>query len=49
MKKITYQHKTGKGGSVSAETAERKKAKTTPGPVMDKKSPQPAVDQKKEG
>ena len=49
MKKITYQHKTGKGGSVSAETADREKVKTTPGSVTGKKSPQPAVDQKKEG
>lgn len=45
-KKITYQHKKGKGGSVSAETADRKKiaAKLEKG----KKAPQPVADQKKE-
>ena len=43
MKKITYQHKKGKGASVSAETAERKRMEKA------KKGLQPAGNQKKEG
>jgi len=44
---ITYSHRKGKGGSVSAETADREKIAAAP--TKGKKAPQPAVDQQKEG
>lgn len=42
---IIFRHRKGKGGSVSAEAAEREKS----APEKAKKAPQPVVDQQKEG